>query len=155
MSLDGELLGVIATGMLLADVVVQGRIAEPDRLLVPPAPLAAKFEMAKQAEDLLTGSLDQRLIYEACRRGVLQRQLPILRAHYQHKRDVMERAVRAGEVEGCVGKGQRRPVSLDEPCVRQAALSRVREQLCRESRATRTLEIRKLFDLHRGIDFAQ
>jgi 2-aminoadipate transaminase len=50
--------------------------------------------MAKQAEDLLTGSLDQRLIYEACRRGVLQRQLPILRAHYQHKRDVMERALR-------------------------------------------------------------
>jgi 2-aminoadipate transaminase len=55
--------------------------------------LAAKFEMAKQAEDLLTGSLDQRLIYEACRRGVLDRQLPILRAHYQHKRDVMEQAL--------------------------------------------------------------
>lgn len=62
--------------------------------LAAPAPLAAKFEMAKQAEDLLTGSLDQRLIYEACRRGVLDRQLPILRAHYQHKRDVMERALR-------------------------------------------------------------
>lgn len=54
-----------------------------------PAPLAAKFEMAKQAEDLLTGSLDQRIVYEACRRGVLQRQLPLLRAHYQAKRDVM------------------------------------------------------------------
>jgi 2-aminoadipate transaminase len=62
--------------------------------MAAPAPLAAKFEMAKQAEDLLTGSLDQRLIYEACRRGVLDRQLPILRAHYQHKRDVMERALR-------------------------------------------------------------
>ena len=33
----------------------------------PPA-LATKFEMAKQAEDLLTGSLDQRVVYEACRR---------------------------------------------------------------------------------------
>ena len=47
-------------------------------IAAPPA-LAAKLEMAKQAEDLLTGSLDQRIIYEACRRGVLDRQLPILR----------------------------------------------------------------------------
>jgi 2-aminoadipate transaminase len=61
-------------------------------IAAPPA-LAAKFEMAKQAGDLLTGSLDQRLIYEACRRGVLARQLPILRAHYAHKRDVMEQAL--------------------------------------------------------------
>jgi 2-aminoadipate transaminase len=61
-------------------------------IAAPPA-LAAKFEMAKQAGDLLTGSLDQRLIYEACRRGVLERQLPILRAHYAHKRDVMEQAL--------------------------------------------------------------
>jgi 2-aminoadipate transaminase len=56
--------------------------------------LAAKFEMAKQAGDLLTGSLDQRLVYEACRRGVLDRQLPVLRAHYARKRDVMETALR-------------------------------------------------------------
>ena len=62
-------------------------------IAAPPA-LAAKFEMAKQAGDLLTGSLDQRLIYEACRRGLLERQLPILRAHYAHKRDVMEQALR-------------------------------------------------------------
>ena len=62
-------------------------------ITAPPA-LAAKFEMAKQAGDLLTGSLDQRLGYEACRRGVLERQLPILRAHYAHKRDVMEQALR-------------------------------------------------------------
>ena len=62
--------------------------------IAAPPPLAAKFEMAKQAGDLLTGSLDQRLIYEACRRGVLERQLPLLRAHYAHKRDVMEAALR-------------------------------------------------------------
>ena len=62
-------------------------------IAAPPA-LTAKFEMAKQAGDLLTGSLDQRLIYEACRRGVLERQLPLLRAHYAHKRDVMEQALR-------------------------------------------------------------
>jgi len=60
-----------------------------------PAPLAAKLEMAKQAEDLLTGSLDQRVIYEACRRGILQRQLPFLRRHYQQKRDVMVEALRS------------------------------------------------------------
>jgi 2-aminoadipate transaminase len=59
-----------------------------------PAPLAAKFELAKQAADLCTGELDQRIVYEACRRGVLDRQLPVLRAHYQHKRDVMVAALR-------------------------------------------------------------
>ena len=59
-----------------------------------PAPVAAKFELAKQAEDLLTGSLDQRVIYEAARRGVLDRQIPFLRRHYQAKRDVMVEALR-------------------------------------------------------------
>ena len=58
-----------------------------------PAPIAAKLEMAKQAADLCTGSLDQRIVYEACRRGILERQLPLLRAHYQHKRDVMVEAL--------------------------------------------------------------
>ena len=61
-------------------------------IAAPPA-IAVKLEMAKQAEDLLTGSLDQRMIYEACRRGVLDRQLPILRRHYAHKRDVMQAAL--------------------------------------------------------------
>ena len=59
-----------------------------------PAPLAAKFEIAKQAADLCTGALDQRVIYESCRRGILDRQAPMLRAHYQHKRDVMVAALR-------------------------------------------------------------
>jgi 2-aminoadipate transaminase len=62
--------------------------------IAAPAPLAAKFEAAKQAEDLLSGSLDQRVVYEACRSGLLARQLPILRRHYQEKRDVMSRALR-------------------------------------------------------------
>ena len=34
-----------------------------------PAPIAAKLELAKQAADLCTGGLDQRVVYEACRRG--------------------------------------------------------------------------------------
>ena len=59
----------------------------------PPA-IASKLEMAKQAEDLCSGALDQRVIYEACRRGVLERQLPMLRRHYQAKRDVMVDALR-------------------------------------------------------------
>ena len=54
----------------------------------PPA-VAAKLEIAKQASDLCTGELDQRIVFEACRRGILDRQAPLLRAHYQHKRDVM------------------------------------------------------------------
>jgi 2-aminoadipate transaminase len=58
-----------------------------------PAPLAAKLEMAKQAEDLCTGALDQRVVYECCRRGILQRQIPLLRRHYQAKRDVMVEAL--------------------------------------------------------------
>jgi 2-aminoadipate transaminase len=58
-----------------------------------PAPLAAKFEIAKQAADLCSGGLDQRVIYEACRRGILDRQAPMLRSHYQHKRDVMVAAL--------------------------------------------------------------
>jgi 2-aminoadipate transaminase len=62
--------------------------------ITAPPPLAAKFEMAKQAEDLLTGSMDQRMVYEACRRGLLDRQIPMLRRHYRDKRDVMERALR-------------------------------------------------------------
>ncbi|HXG54756.1 MAG TPA: PLP-dependent aminotransferase family protein [Vicinamibacterales bacterium] len=59
-----------------------------------PTALVSKLEMAKQAEDLCTGALDQRIIFEACRRGVLDRQLPLLRAHYQEKRDVMVGALR-------------------------------------------------------------
>jgi 2-aminoadipate transaminase len=58
-----------------------------------PAPLAAKLEFAKQAADLCTGGLDQRVVFEACRRGVLDQQLPMLRAHYRQKRDVMVEAL--------------------------------------------------------------
>jgi 2-aminoadipate transaminase len=61
--------------------------------IAAPPEIATKLEMAKQSADLLTGSLDQRMIYEACRRGVLDRQLPLLRQHYAQKRDVMEAAL--------------------------------------------------------------
>ena len=56
--------------------------------------IASKIELAKQAEDLCTGGLDQRVVYEACRRGLLEQHIPTLRAHYQAKRDVMVAALR-------------------------------------------------------------
>jgi len=59
-----------------------------------PAPLAVKLEMAKQAGDLCSGVFDQRMVFEAARRGVLDRQLPLLRKHYADKRDVMVSALR-------------------------------------------------------------
>jgi 2-aminoadipate transaminase len=59
-----------------------------------PPPLAAKFELAKQAEDLCTGALDQRVIFECWKRGILDRQIPLLRKHYQAKRDVMVAALK-------------------------------------------------------------
>ena len=62
--------------------------------MAAPAELAARFETAKQALDLCTGNYDQRMVYEACRRGVLARLVPQLRAHYEHKCRVMEDALR-------------------------------------------------------------
>jgi 2-aminoadipate transaminase len=59
----------------------------------PPA-VAAKLEFAKQAEDLCSGGIDQRVVFQACTRGLLERHLPELRACYQHKRDVMVEALR-------------------------------------------------------------
>jgi 2-aminoadipate transaminase len=65
-----------------------------------PGPLAARFETAKQTLDLCTSSVDQHLVFEACRRGVLARQIQRLRQIYRRKRDVMEGALRAhlGEI---------------------------------------------------------
>lgn len=59
-----------------------------------PAPIAVKLEMAKQAADLCTGVFDQRVVHECVRRGILARQLPLLRKHYADKRDVMVTACR-------------------------------------------------------------
>jgi len=61
--------------------------------MTAPAALAARFETAKQALDLCTGNYDQRMVYEACRRGVLARQVPQLRVHYEQKCRVMEDAL--------------------------------------------------------------
>ena len=63
--------------------------------MVAPAALADRFETAKQTVDLMTGSLDQLMVYEALRRGALDRLAPSLRALYRGKRDAMEQALRA------------------------------------------------------------
>ena len=62
--------------------------------MVAPASLADRFETAKQTIDLMTGSLDQRFVHEAVRRGALERLAPSLRALYRGKRDVMEQSLR-------------------------------------------------------------
>jgi 2-aminoadipate transaminase len=62
--------------------------------IVAPASLIERFETAKQSIDLMTGSLDQRMVHEAVRRGMLERLAPRLRELYRTKRDVMEQALR-------------------------------------------------------------
>lgn len=61
--------------------------------IVAPEPVGSRLEMAKQAADLCTGSLDQRVVYETWQRGILERQIPRLRAHYRVKRDAMVGAI--------------------------------------------------------------
>lgn len=68
--------------------------------LAPPPSVMAKFEMAKQATDLCSGALDQRIVHEAIVRGVLAARIPGLRAHYRHKCGVMEHALAAEIPEG-------------------------------------------------------
>jgi 2-aminoadipate transaminase len=62
-------------------------------MVAPPA-LIDRFETAKQTMDLMTGSLDQRVVHAAVGRGVLERLAPTLRALYREKRDAMEQALR-------------------------------------------------------------
>jgi 2-aminoadipate transaminase len=62
-------------------------------MVAPPA-LIERFETAKQSTDLTSGILDQHFVYEAVRRGVVDKLAPKLRALYRHKRDIMEQAIR-------------------------------------------------------------
>ena len=60
-----------------------------------PGPIAEKLELGKQAADLMTPALDQRIVFEAIRRGVFERRIPALRRCYQDKRTAMQQALRA------------------------------------------------------------
>jgi 2-aminoadipate transaminase len=61
--------------------------------MVAPAAVAQKVELCKQAADISTGVFDQRIVHGALAGGVIDRIAPGLRAHYQAKRTVMERAL--------------------------------------------------------------
>ncbi|MCX6539463.1 MAG: PLP-dependent aminotransferase family protein [Acidobacteria bacterium] len=62
--------------------------------VVAPESLVARLDLAKQAADLCTGSLDQRIVFEAWKRGVLAARMPGLRTHYREKKTAMESAMR-------------------------------------------------------------
>ena len=63
--------------------------------MVAPATLIERFDTAKQAIDLTSGILDQRVVHQAIVRGVIDRVAPGLRDLYRRKRAVMEQALRA------------------------------------------------------------
>lgn len=59
-----------------------------------PASLVARFETARQCLDLCTSGLNQLMVLESIRRGVLDWQVPRLRRYYQECRATMETALR-------------------------------------------------------------
>ena len=63
--------------------------------MTAPPSLIERFETAKQSTDLTSGILDQHVVYEAVKRGVVHALAPKLRALYARKRDAMEGALRA------------------------------------------------------------
>jgi 2-aminoadipate transaminase len=63
--------------------------------LAAAAPIIDKLDLGKQAADLMTPALDQRIVFEAIRRGVYDRRTPGLRGFYQRKRSVMQEALKA------------------------------------------------------------
>ncbi len=63
--------------------------------MVAPEPLASKLDLFKQTQDLMTPALDQHIVFEAYRRGILTSRLPMLRRFYQEKRTVMQTELRA------------------------------------------------------------
>ena len=97
-----------------------------------PETLIGKLEVFKQTADLLTPSLDQHVVYQAYRRGVLTARLPMLRKFYQDKRTVMQRALRE-ELGTAVSWPEPRGgfflwASLPEGCDTEAMLPRAIEQ---------------------------
>lgn len=76
--------------------------------MVAPREIAEKVELAKQAADICSSVLDQRIVHGAMDRGVVDRMAPSLRAHYQAKRTVMEQALQtslAGRVKWTSPRG--------------------------------------------------
>jgi len=63
--------------------------------MVAPDAIASKLDLFKQTQDLMTPALDEHVVYEAYRRGILTGRLPMLRRFYQDKRTVMQTELRA------------------------------------------------------------
>jgi 2-aminoadipate transaminase len=63
--------------------------------LAAPEAIVAKLDLFKQTQDLMPPSLDQQIITQAYRRGILTGRLPMLRRFYQEKRTVMQEALRS------------------------------------------------------------
>ncbi len=61
--------------------------------VVGPPAVVAKIELAKQATDLCSGALDQRVVHRAIAGGILGDRVDRLRLHYQRKRTVMREAI--------------------------------------------------------------
>jgi 2-aminoadipate transaminase len=85
-----------ASGRVLYLSTVSKTLAPGFRVgwMVAPPVLVERFDTAKQSTDLTSGILDQCIVIEALRRGVVDRLVPRLRELYRTKRDVMEAAIR-------------------------------------------------------------
>ncbi|MDP9045623.1 MAG: PLP-dependent aminotransferase family protein [Pseudomonadota bacterium] len=84
----GSFSKVLAPGLRLGYVVA------------PPA-LFPKLLQAKQAADLHTPGLNQRVVHDVIREGFLERHLPGLRARYKAQRDAMATALTRHLPDGC------------------------------------------------------
>ncbi len=69
-------------------------------VIAPPA-LVAKLLQAKQAADLHTSGINQRIVYEVIRDGFLDAHVPTIRARYRTQRDAMRAALEAHMPTGC------------------------------------------------------
>jgi 2-aminoadipate transaminase len=63
--------------------------------MAAPEALVAKLDLFKQTQDLMPPALDQQIVWQAYRRGVLASSLPTLRTFYQEKRTLMQEQLRA------------------------------------------------------------
>jgi 2-aminoadipate transaminase len=70
--------------------------------VLAPEPLVAKLEIAKQSANLCGSGLDQRIILECLRRGLIEEQKARIRPYYRAKRDVMLESL-AGEMPADIG----------------------------------------------------
>jgi 2-aminoadipate transaminase len=69
--------------------------------MVCPKLLYPKLLQSKQAADLHTAALNQRIVHQVIRDGFLEQHVPTIRARYRTQRDAMEAALHAHMPAGC------------------------------------------------------